>query len=260
MPSTQVPVPERTDSYLICATPRTGSSLLCGLLDSAGVAGHPESWFRRQGEREFAASWGIADLSDGTFGYTSYFRAAVAAGSTANGVFAARIMWGTMDEVTAHLAPAYPDQAGSASCLLTAAFGRARFVYLRRGDVVAQAVSLLRAEQTSVWFETVDEQQEPAGEPAFDFGQLRELVRQIEDDNAAWEAWFAAEGIQPYLVLYEELDADPVRVASGVLGFLGLDLPAGREITVRHKRLADELNARWIESYRLREAQERKRP
>ena len=109
------PDPERTGSYLICATPRTGSSLLCGLLDSTGVAGHPESWFRRQDEREFAA-----------------------------------------------------------------------------------------------------------------------------------------EGIQPYPVLYEELAADPVRTASGVLGFLGLDLPAGREITVRHKRLADELNARWIESYRRR--------
>jgi LPS sulfotransferase NodH len=72
----------RIDSYLICATPRTGSSLLCGLLDSAGVAGHPESWFRRQDERAFAARWGIANPADGTFGYPDYFRAAVAAGSS----------------------------------------------------------------------------------------------------------------------------------------------------------------------------------
>lgn len=235
---------------MICATPRTGSSLLCGLLDSTGVAGHPESWFRRQDEREFAARWGIADPFDGTFRYADYYRAAAAAGSTANGVFAARIMWGTMDEVTAHLAPVYPGRAGSGAGLLSAAFGRARFVYLRRGDAVAQAVSLLRAEQTGVWFETADARQEPAGEPGFDFGQVRDLVRLAEDHNAAWEQWFAAEGIQPYPVLYEELAADPVRTASGVLGFLGLDLPAGREITVRHKRLADELNAQWIESYR----------
>lgn len=100
----------------------------------------------------------------------------------------------------------------------------------------------------------------PRGPAAcFDFGQVRDLVRQIEDDNAAWEGWFVAEGIQPYLVLYEELDADPVGIASCVLSFLGLDLPAGREITVRHRRLADELNARWIESYRLHEARERRR-
>ena len=230
------------------------------LLDSTGVAGHPESWFRRQGEQECADRWGIADPSEGTLGYAGYFRAAVAAGSTANGVFAARVMWGTIDEVTNHLTPLSPGHAGSAAGLLSAAFGRTRFVYLRRGDVVAQAVSLLRAEQTGVWTETADERQEPTAQPAFNFGQVRDLVRQIDDDNAAWEAWFAAEGVRPYRVLYEELDADPIGIASGVLSFLGLDLPAGREITVRHKRLADELSAQWIESYRLHEARERPHP
>src|ERR1700761_7744996 len=147
-------------------------------------AGHPESWFRRQDELEFAARWGIADASEGTFGYSDYFRAAAAAGSTDNRVFAARIMWGTLDEVTAHLAHVYPGHAGSAAGLLSAAFGRMRFVYLRRGDVAAQAVSLLRAEQTGVWFETADERQEPTAEPGFDFGQARDLVRQIENENA----------------------------------------------------------------------------
>jgi LPS sulfotransferase NodH len=162
-----------------------------------------------------------------------------------------------MDEVTAHLAAVHPGHARSAVGLLSVAFGRARFVYLRRGDVVAQAVSLLRAEQTGVWFETANKRQEPAAEPGFDFAQVRDLVRQIEEDNAAWEAWFVGEGIRPYRVLYEELDADAVGVACCVLRFLGLDLAPGREVTVRHKRLADELNAQWVESFRLREARER---
>ena len=41
-----------SDGYLICATPRTGSTLLCGLLASTGVAGNPELYFRvrRSGE------------------------------------------------------------------------------------------------------------------------------------------------------------------------------------------------------------------
>jgi LPS sulfotransferase NodH len=250
MPAPAVLDRDRTDSYLICATPRTGSSLLCGLLDSTGVAGHPESWFRQPDERAWAARWGIATPPDGSSGYGPYFRAAVAAGSTANRVFAARIMWGTMDEVTAHLAPLYPGRAGPASGLLSAAFGRTRFVYLRRGNVLAQAVSLLRAEQTGVWYETAHGRQEPGGEPRFDFGQVRDRVRLIGEHNAAWEQWFAREGIRPLLVRYEELDADPVATARSVLAFLGLELPAGRQVTVRHRRLADEVNADWIERYR----------
>jgi len=65
MPPASAPERERINTCLLCSAPRTGSSLLCGLLDSTGVAGHPESWFRRQDEREFAARWGFADPSGG---------------------------------------------------------------------------------------------------------------------------------------------------------------------------------------------------
>ena len=33
-------------SYLICATPRSGSTLLCAALGDAGLAGHPEEHFQ----------------------------------------------------------------------------------------------------------------------------------------------------------------------------------------------------------------------
>jgi len=36
------------DDYLVCATARSGSTLLCGLLESSGVAGHPASYFVRR--------------------------------------------------------------------------------------------------------------------------------------------------------------------------------------------------------------------
>ncbi len=48
LPSSTVTRPD-FDSYLICATPRSGSTLLCGLLESSGVAGHPASYFNRDG-------------------------------------------------------------------------------------------------------------------------------------------------------------------------------------------------------------------
>lgn len=231
---------------------------MCGLLDSTGVAGHPESYFRQPDEHGWAARWGITSPSDGACSYADYVQAAITAGSTSNGVFAARIRWGTLDEVIAKLAPVYPDFAESDIGLLNRAFGRTRFVYLRRGDVVAQAVSLLRAEQTNVWFETEQVRQAPAQEPCFDFDEIDERVQLIEEHNRAWRQWFASAGIQPYRVRYEKLDAAPVRVICGVLDFLKLQLPADREIVVRHRRLADALNAQWIDQYRLQELKRRK--
>jgi trehalose 2-sulfotransferase len=253
-------VRNQIDAYLICATPRTGSSLLCGLLDSTGIAGHPESYFRAPSEQEWAACWGIAGPSDGRFSYAGYLQAAITAGSTGNGVFAARIMWGTLGEVAAKLAPVYPDLAGPDLALLNRAFGRTRFVYLFRRDVVAQAVSLLRAEQTNVWFETGPARHEPEQEPRFDLDQIQERVQLIEEHNTAWRQWFTSARIQPHLVQYEDLAATPISVARGVLSFLGLQLPAGREITVQHRRLADDLNAQWIDRYRLQDPGWRKRP
>jgi LPS sulfotransferase NodH len=72
----------------------------------------------------------------------------------------------------------------------------------------------------------------------------------IGEHNAAWEQWFTSVGVAPHRVLYEDLDADPVGVTHGVLAALGLDLPPGRAIVGRHRRLADEVNAQWVDRYR----------
>ena len=238
---------DRIDSYLLCATPRSGSSLLCGMLDSTGVAGHPESYFRQPSEELYADRWQLPRSADGAFRYDDYVRAAMAEGRTANGVFAARIMGGTLEEMVVRLRAARPGLTGGDRDLLGHWFGRTRYVYLRRGDVLAQAVSLLRAEQTGVWHE--HEIRQGGGVPRFDPGEIRRLMRMLHEDNAAWQAWFAAQDIQPHPVWYEELADDPAGVARQVLEFLGLDLPAGRDIVARHQRLADELNAEWIDRY-----------
>ena len=56
-----------TESYILCGTPRTGSTFLCALLKSTGVAGIPESYFREPDEPTWATQWGITRTEDGTF-------------------------------------------------------------------------------------------------------------------------------------------------------------------------------------------------
>jgi len=79
-------------SYLICASPRSGSGLLAGVLRSSGIAGRPEEYFWRGDMPHWREVWGVRTDAD-------YFRAALDAGSTPNGVFGARVMWAYLDDV-----------------------------------------------------------------------------------------------------------------------------------------------------------------
>jgi LPS sulfotransferase NodH len=248
----------RMDSYLICATPRTGSSLLCGLLASTEVAGRPESYFRQPDEPSWASQWGIA-RADGTFAYAGYVERALAAGRTRNGVFAARLMWGTLEELTAKLRARYRDPGARDIEVVTRALGRTRFVHLHRVDVVAQAVSWLRAEQTDVWVETIESEAVAQGqELQFDLGALDEFCRTINEHNAGWQHWFASAGIEPYSVTYEDLDRDPVGVTRSVLDFLDLELPQRGLVQVRNRRQADRLSAEWIKRHRSARTHDRR--
>ncbi|MEH1098576.1 Stf0 family sulfotransferase [Micromonospora sp. CPCC 205561] len=246
---------ERVDSYFVCGTPRTGSSLLLGLLESTGLAGRPQAFFRSPDELRWADRWRLPRTADGGLDYADFVRAALAAGRTDNGVFGAKLMWGTLDELVARLAAIHPDLEGDDAALLNRAFGRTGFVFLRRDDVVAQAVSRLRAEQTGRWF--VGGSGEISGdagngrEPHFDAAGIGRFIGEIGEHNAAWEAWFASWGIQPHVVRYEDLAADMAATTHGVLHFLGIDVPGdGFAVVARHQRQADEINRRWIERYR----------
>ncbi|AGZ42325.1 Stf0 family sulfotransferase [Actinoplanes friuliensis] len=228
------------DSYFVCATPRTGSSLLIGLLGSTGVAGHPESYFRDPDQEMWAERWGIPGA-----GYPEFAQAAKRAGTTGNGVFGAKLMWGTTTELVQKLAPG---RAGDDRGVLEETFGDLRFVHLRREDTLAQAVSWLRAEQTQIWY--AGDNGDAAHTPVYDEDRITGLLSTIDEHNAAWRAWFAEYALTPYEITYERLTADLAGTTRDVLGFLGLELPPGGAITPRHRRQADRINDEWVTRYR----------
>lgn len=231
-------------SYLLCATPRTGSTLLCGLLASTGVAGRPESYFREPDERAWVCRLGVPTGGDGSFDYRLFASAVRAAGSTPNGVFAARVMWGTVHRVLDGLDPGPRTRRDLE--VLGDALGSLRVVHVRREDVVAQAVSWARAEQTGHW----QEGDRPTAEPRFDLEAIDGMVRTIEEHNLAWNRWFAEQGVAPHRVTYEEVTADPRRAVSAILDHLDIEPPADWEPAPRQRRQADETNAAWIRRYR----------
>ncbi len=207
-----------------------------------------ESYFRREDLNAYAERWGITAAADGAVD-AAYVRAALAAGSTPNGVFGARIMWGTMTELTDALRSCSGAGPASDVKLIARAFGQTRFVHLFREDPVAQAVSWARAEQTHFWHPG-DQIAPGAQQPHFDRDLISRLVDTITAHEAAWEAWFTHRCLVPQQVAYEDLAADPTGVTRSVLEFLGLDLPTRGAIRMSDRPQADFINADWITRFR----------
>lgn len=228
----------------MCGTPRTGSTYLCDLLASTGVAGYPASYFREPDQQDWARRFGVPVSADGSFDYRCLARGAVRAGATPNGVFAARVMWGTVKVIVEGLAGSSPLRRDVD--VLSHAFGPLIFVHLRREDVVGQAVSWARAEQTGYW-----QQGDTAhGEPRLDLDQVDGLVRTVREHNARWSAWFSRQGVQPHVVSYEDLIDDPRRAVRGILDRLEVQALAGWRPRSTRARQADELNREWVRRYR----------
>jgi trehalose 2-sulfotransferase len=210
------------------------------------VAGRPHSYFRKQNLTFWAEGWRILSY-DRTYSFSDYLIAARAAASTENGTIGIRVMWGTLEEITADLARLYPHLVGNDLALLEQAFGELKFIYLYRNDVIAQAISLYRAEQTGYWH-TV-EGQKPKQPPKFDFDEINSRREMLEQHNLAWKNWFQKVDVKPLALSYEALSADPVESTKSVLDFLGLELPHYRKLEAVNQRLADETTEAWLEEF-----------
>lgn len=237
-------------AYLLCATPRSGSTLLCEMLAMCQVAGWPNSFFREPSIGHWAERWQL-DVSGG-FESAAFNRAYLAAlkrqGENGTGVFGLRIMWSNVGDATRRLVLA---QGGKADFVtqVTAAFGAPLYIHLSRGDKVAQAISLLKAQQSGLWhlkadgsiFEGTDQ---PAA-PQFDRARLAALVAEFEADDQSWRDFFATHGITPLRLTYEGVTADPQAALGQILSALGRDPAIAQTIPTPTKKIGDASNADW---------------
>lgn len=235
-----------TRSIFLCATPRSGSTLLCSLLNSSGVAGHFQSWFRRQDRSDYADDWNVVDR-----GFRAYLNASIRSGQGKGKTFACRLMAESHGELLADLRAEFgqaPDRD-----LLKQAFGQIDFVFLERRDKVAQAVSRLLAETSGLWHRSADGSVLEANDtwleatPEYDFDAIRAFHAEAEIETRYWQSWFQSQGISPITVLYEDLASRAVPEATRVLSELNLK-PAS-PLSAGTAKLADTRNRSWIAKY-----------
>ena len=241
-------------SYIICTSPRSGSTLLCELLKTTGIAGRPGSHFHAPSLRRWLEVFGLAAdrFASRQASLEAVFSAAREKGTGSNNLFGLRMQGGSFPyfmEQVRHLHPGLRTDVDG----IQAVFGPTLFISLKRYDKLAQAVSRVIAEQTGLWHRAADgselERLGPAKEAIYDREAIERQVVELTVLDRQWDEWFSGQGLEPFRTSYEKLAEAPQEVLAQVLDALGLTPEIADSIPTPTARLADTTSRRWIERY-----------
>ena len=251
--SAATPMPEIATTYLVLATPRSGSTLLGQALNATGLAGDPREHFGHK-VGFWAGKWGTATLGD-------FVNRLLQERATANGVFGAKLLYAHLLHLE-QVARAEPRFAAlPLPAILAELFPHLHYLRITRRDKIRQAISYWKAKETGVWGReparagrtgqgrraAVKGSRQTGRRPAFDYAGIDGLLQAILAEEAGIEAFFREAGIAPMHVVYEELADRYEETTREVLRFLGIEVPAGLVLgQPRTVKLADDETEEWV--------------
>ena len=198
-------------------------------------------------ESRFRAKYGFA----AEMNFADYVRSIVEKTATSNKVFGFKLMGWYLNDFLARLrqSGAFGDGEKLDIEVLSKAFPRLRFVQITRREKLRQAISKARAIQTGLW--KVQEGKTEIAQPWFDRALIARCLKEGEEQENIWHAFFTRIGLQPFPVEYEELCQNYETTIRAVLDFLEIVLPRelkiNRPVTIRQ---SDTLSAEWEQRYR----------
>jgi LPS sulfotransferase NodH len=236
--------------YVICTSPRSGSTLLCKGLTNTGRVGAPAEFFDHR--VEVAAYWmyrfAICKESE-------YFDKIVEATSTPNGVFGTKLHWTTYPDMHRSLRDSFPAEVRhrSMSELLQLKFSEVRYIWLRRRNKVAQGISHFRAACSGRWEiprGNVSEKSGAGDSVEFHFRMIDHCVARANEYDEEWENYFTRHALTPMQLDYEDLIASYDSILRRVLDFLEVPHCDLAEAEPQLERMADAKSLEWEKKYR----------
>ena len=205
--------------YVICGEARSGSTFLAHLLKSTGMLGHP--W-------EFFADPAVVDRMKRE---PAFFAERLQRASSDNGIYGLKVFTPHFDNaVRMRWVERLPEP---------------HFIHLRRNDLLAQAISLVRAQQSGQYKSTV----KAGGETRYDGRMIADRLTRIAHGQARWECYFARNGIRPLRLVYEDIIADPQGAIDAIAGLVSLsDVPTDLS-QVELVRQTDSVSDDWTRRF-----------
>jgi len=245
--------PRRT--VLLCAHPRSGSTLLGEALYFAGGLGCPLEYFHAGFRPSFARRWNAPD-------YDSLSGAVRRHRTSPDGTLGVKLFWRDIEEIARDAEPELerfanvPPSEAPADYYATLAkhvarlFPNPQFLHLWREDRLRQAVSAVLAVETGRWRSIPGATREGASvTPPFEADRIERIMSYSDFCHGHFRNLFAAMGTVPHAVSYEALTADYGTTVRSVLRHLGSD---AEPCAPRMRRQADGANEAMVLRY-LRE-------
>ena len=243
--------------FFICHTLRCGSTLLCDALSRTGVAGYAEEYFPEchpGGDVFVATGAALKDPDTWRSDWTNTpfeqcLDRVLRSGTTPNGVFASKVKWFNIPYLGEMLGALSERGDVPVAEHLESLFPNLRYVWVTRRDKVRQAVSLVKARQSTQW-KSMSAQPQGSDVADYNFHVVDIALRRIVREECAWEEFFTHAGITPFTVVYEDLVRNYESTVRRLLDHLEISLP--REYVFPAPRLhkqADAVSEEWVARY-----------
>ncbi|MBS0207960.1 MAG: hypothetical protein JSS27_03305 [Planctomycetes bacterium] len=214
-------------NYFVAFTARSGSNWLGELLRSTQALGACWEHFAFTATslhdvRVFPNRTPSWDNSSWQGHYASYLRHT----RSANGVTSCQITWGQWRYLCVGLGAAPPID---------------RWVWLRRRNILRQAISCYRKEVTNQW--KLEPGDRPAPAPPFEPELILRHAVGLLDEETCWVDFFRRGIAAPLEVWYEDLCRDPLATIQAIASHVGVDVVS--EPRSRLLRQADDISEEW---------------
>ncbi|HKY54316.1 MAG TPA: Stf0 family sulfotransferase, partial [Anaerolineales bacterium] len=186
-------------SYLICATPRSGSTLLCEALRNTGLAGNPDEYFGPMHVKRWDEEWKTKSKGE-------YLEKVIEQAKGENSVLGVKVMRVYWQNVMEFLRETTNRRQCSEHELLNQCFPNLRYIWITRRDKVRQGISWMKFLQGMAWY-WEDQKPQKIGNLKFKPEVIREFILQTATHETAWQEYFRQNQIQPYIVVYEDFIA-----------------------------------------------------
>lgn len=198
-----------TSNIILCATQRCGSTMVVEDMRNTNILGRPEEWFIPWDPNKEDVNWRDA------------LTAVRQRATDETGTLAIKVMANQLTAIEECLKSVTKPVPGPMFFRFRQIFSDAAFVWLKREDVVAQAVSRIMAKQTGINHAT-DAKDHFAGnlmtggdranynlEAKYSYSSILSECTAITLENIAWSRFFTAFKIEPLVITYEDVVKDP---------------------------------------------------